>query len=92
MCEDSRLAQCVPASKVELKFPLRQSPEAEGKFPYRNSEYYATEGTGDEKAKTKTSRLGFVAQRSVDYLESTGRKLNLENVPWFKAAHGGGKR
>lgn len=92
MCEASRVDQCVQSTKVELKFPFRKAPDDEGKFPFRNLKYYTSDRAGEARVEAKTRRLGYVAQRSINFLESTGRKPNLENVLWFKAAHGGGKR
>lgn len=74
--------------KIIAKFPLRTAPEIDGKFPFRNLKYYVNDGKdGDEmEAKPKIPTLGYMAQKSIDFLESTGRKPNLQIVPWFRAA------
>lgn len=84
MCEDS---------KVSARFPLRTAPESTEKFPFRNLKYYVNPEDEDEvKEKPEIPTLGYMAQKSIDFLESTGRKPNLQNVPWFREAGNNGKR
>lgn len=55
-------------------------------FPFRDLKYYTTPEDDEGKTRRKEPRFGYMAQRSVEYLESTGRKPNLQYVPWFKGA------
>jgi hypothetical protein len=79
MCENTR-------------FPLRKTPENYDKFPFRDAKFYTLPEAGDMNAKQRTPRMGYVAQLSLEFLEATGRKPELENVPWLEAASNKGKR
>lgn len=74
------------SGKVCARFPLRKAPESTEKFPFRDMKYYINPEDVEVKTKLRAPRMGYVAQRSIEYLESTGRKPDLQNVPWFKAA------
>lgn len=76
------------ASECKVKtfplFPLRKAPEDSGKFPFRDMKYYSNPEPEECEVKvaTKTPRFGYVAQRSIEFFEATGRKPKLENVMW----------
>jgi len=72
---------------VELK-----PSESSERFPFRNAKYYTNPEDEEVKARLKVPRMGYVAQRSIEYLESTGRKPELQNVSWLAAASEKGKR
>lgn len=74
------------------QFPLRKAPETEGKFPFRDVRYYNSFEDSEVKTKPKVPRLGHLAQRSISYLEATGRKPEMLNVPWFTTPERHGKR
>lgn len=79
-------------SKTESRFPLQKAPENHsGKFPFMDSRFYMFPDS-DENQNMKEVRMGYVAQLSLEFLESTGRKPELENVPWLEAASSKGKR
>lgn len=65
------------------RFPLRKAPESTEKFPFRDMKYYTNPEDSEVKTKLKTPRFGYVAQLSIQHLESTGRKPELKNVPWL---------
>lgn len=75
------------------RFPLKRTPEeTPDRFPFTKQKYYIN--PQDERVETcvKPTRMGYMAQRSIHHLESTGRKPILVNVPWFTAAQSNGKR
>lgn len=72
-------------TKTSALFPLRNAPETPGKFPFRDMKYYLDPVPAAEeqvKVAPKKPRFGYVAQRSIQFLEASGRKPNLENVMW----------
>lgn len=75
-------------TKTSVQFPLRRAPEIPGKFPFRDMKYYLDPVPGEEleagqaKVALKKPRFGYVAQRSIQFLEASGRKPDLENVMW----------
>lgn len=80
--------------KSDLKFPSRKVPEVSDKFPFRDLKYYTNPEDQDVKTVSvnKTPKMGYVAQLSINHLESTGRNINLQNVPWFRTSRNNGKR
>lgn len=89
MCEQS----AIDGDKgSQQKFPWRKVPESADKFPFRDTKYYINPVDDEVKAERRAPRMGYVAQRSIDHLESTGRKPDLKNVPWFRAAGSNGRR
>lgn len=83
MCENS------DRDVSSKRFPLRTPPESTERFPFRDLKYYTNPQEEEEeemKSRVKSPRLGYMAQRSIEYLESTGRKPDLHYVPWFKGA------
>lgn len=68
------------------RFPFRKVPQTADKFPFRDVKHYINPEDDEVNSKVKAPRFGYVAQRSINYLESTGRKPNLQNVPWFRGA------
>jgi hypothetical protein len=81
---------CERDSTTDMRFPLKQAPENYEKFPFRDAKFYTL--TADVKAEPKQPRMGYVAQLSLEFLEATGRKPALQNVPWLEAASNKGKR
>lgn len=77
---------CENSDRDVGKFPFRTPPESTAKFPFRNLKYYTSPEDDEWRTRMKVPRLGYMAQRSLDYLESTGRKPDLQNVSWFKGA------
>lgn len=75
-------------TKTSAQFPFRRAPEIPGKFPFRDVKYYLDPVPDGElegrqvKVAPKKPRFGYVAQRSIRFLEATGRKPDLENVMW----------
>lgn len=67
-------------SKQIQRFPMRKANTVDGKFPLR--EYNISEDR-EVKSKVKVPRLGYLANRSIQYLKATGRTPELRNVPWF---------
>lgn len=84
---------------VKKTFPLTKPPQRDDKFPFQNTHLYTTNGEyeeeeeeeikvkkeEEEKSNEKRRTFGFTAQQSLTYLEATGRKLNLQHVPWFRS-------
>jgi hypothetical protein len=79
-------------SETNTRFPLKQAPENYMKFPFRDPKYYTIPNDSDVNAKLSEPRMGYVAQLSIGFLEATGRKPELQNVPWLEAASNKGKR
>ena len=83
MCENT---------EIHARFPLKKMPENYDKFPFHDPKFYTNPQTADVKTVPKTPNMGYVAQISLNFLEATGRKPELENVPWLEAASNKGKR
>lgn len=83
MCENT---------EIHARFPLRKTPENYDKFPFQNPNFYTNPQTTDVSVVPRTLKMGYVAQISLNFLEATGRKPELENVPWLEAASNKGKR
>lgn len=81
----SKNFDCVVSEKNSPRFPFRKVPQTADKFPFRDVKHYINPEDDEVNSKVKILRFGYVAQRSINYLESTGRKPNLD-VPWFKGA------
>lgn len=81
MCEIFKMEE---SEKGTRRFPLRTAPVEDEKFPFRDVRHYnSSVDAGEVNSKPKVPKLGYLAQRSVRYLEATGRKPELQNVPWF---------
>lgn len=80
------------SNKNSLRFPLKKAPESTDKFPFRDLKHYTNPEDDEVKTKRNSPRFGYVAQRSLNHLEATGRKPDLQNVPWFRAAGNSEKR
>jgi hypothetical protein len=78
--------------KTVERFPLRKTPENHQKFPFKDTKYYTEPAADNVHANHSGVRMGYVAQLSLEFLEATGRKPDLENVPWLEAASNKGKR
>lgn len=74
------------------RFPLRKMPESHEKFPFKDPKYYTAPTTDSVHANHSQVRMGYMAQLSLEFLEATGRKPDLENVPWLEAASNKAKR
>jgi hypothetical protein len=79
-------------NETTARFPLRKTPESYEKFPFTDTKYYTEATVVNVHANQRRPRMGYVAQLSLEYLEATGRKPDLENVPWLEAASNKGKR
>lgn len=65
-------------------FPIRNQPEVKDKFPFQDLKYYTM--TEREIEDEKNRKIGFTARKSLKYLSSTGRDIDLNYVPWFRPA------
>ena len=63
-------------------FPLTRAPHVGDKFPFRNTYLYTS---GEHHVKPNEISFGQTAQQSLTHLEATGRKPNLQRVPWFRS-------
>lgn len=79
------------------KFPLRITPEVTDKFPFRDLRLYTENFDVAQEMSRKRSeevavknlsrseyRRGSTAQRSLERLRASGRKIDLNYVPWFR--------
>jgi hypothetical protein len=63
-------------------FPIRSQPKVIDKFPFKDLKYYTM--TEREIEDEKNQKIGFTARKSLKYLSSTGRDIDLNYVPWFR--------
>lgn len=80
MCERSTIDD---GGRNPPMFPLKKAPQTTDKFPFRDVKHYINPVDEEVKAKWRT-RIGYVAQMSINHFESTGRKPALEHVPWWR--------
>lgn len=69
--------------EVSKTFPIKKPPELDNKFPFRNLELY--KNLDCAKTLEKQKEIGFIAEQSLKHLEATGRKPDLQRVPWFRS-------
>lgn len=69
-------------SSSSRSFPIRSQPEVIDKFPFHDLRFYTM--TSSEIDNESSSKIGYTAKKSLEYLNNTGRNIDLNYVPWFR--------
>jgi hypothetical protein len=70
----------------KTSFPLKKPPEFADKFPFHDIQLYTN--PHNLASSSSDDKLGYIAEKSLKHLEATGRKPDLQRVPWFRSTWG----